>query len=168
MSNEAIEEEPREELDLSCFSGNLRRDDHENARDCWRIANGNNFRVRGKRFCYDKSKVLTLHLSPCYMCLNNILASSNIIIVIFLKISAGKHLMDLVAVDWLKDTKRMDHVVRRQGCAAQASCLGITFPLLIVIILIRVLMSYVLSCFLLDLSMNTDCLFVFSINQFKI
>jgi len=27
--------------------------------------------------------------------------------------------MDLVAVDWFKDTKRMDHVVRRKGCAAQ-------------------------------------------------
>ncbi|KAK9218342.1 hypothetical protein WN943_006979 [Citrus x changshan-huyou] len=25
-------------------------------------------------------------------------------------IPAGKHLMDLVAVDWFKDTKRMDHV----------------------------------------------------------
>lgn len=29
--------------------------------------------------------------------------------------------MDLVAVDWLKDTKRMDHVARRHNCAAQAS-----------------------------------------------
>lgn len=27
--------------------------------------------------------------------------------------------MELVAVDWLKDTKRVDHVARRQGCAAQ-------------------------------------------------
>ena len=27
--------------------------------------------------------------------------------------------MDLVAVDWFKDVKRMDHVSRRQGCAAQ-------------------------------------------------
>lgn len=27
--------------------------------------------------------------------------------------------MDLVAVDWFKDTKRMDHVARRSGCAAQ-------------------------------------------------
>uniref|UniRef100_A0A166F4Z1 START domain-containing protein n=1 Tax=Daucus carota subsp. sativus TaxID=79200 RepID=A0A166F4Z1_DAUCS len=53
----AIEEEPKDELDLSCFSGNLRQDDSENGRDCWRIADGNNFRVRSKRFCYDKSKV---------------------------------------------------------------------------------------------------------------
>lgn len=29
--------------------------------------------------------------------------------------------MDLVAVDWFKDTKRMDHVARRSGCAAQVS-----------------------------------------------
>jgi len=36
-----------------------------------------------------------------------------------MKVTAGKHLMDLVAVDWFKDTKRMDHVARRQGCAAQ-------------------------------------------------
>ncbi|KAL1829874.1 hypothetical protein ACET3Z_008286 [Daucus carota] len=88
----AIEEEPKDELDLSCFSGNLRQDDSENGRDCWRIADGNNFRVRSKRFCYDKSKI-----------------------------SAGKHLMDLVAVDWLKDTKRMDHVARRHNCAAQVA-----------------------------------------------
>jgi len=35
------------------------------------------------------------------------------------KIPAGKHLMDLVAVDWFKDSKRIDHVARRKGCAAQ-------------------------------------------------
>uniref|UniRef100_A0A2P2L3K4 Lipid binding protein n=1 Tax=Rhizophora mucronata TaxID=61149 RepID=A0A2P2L3K4_RHIMU len=85
-------EEPADQLDLSCFSGNLRRDDRDNARDCWRISDGKNFRVRSKNFCYDKSKI-----------------------------SAGKHLMDLVAVDWFKDTKRMDHVARRQGCAAQVA-----------------------------------------------
>ncbi|CAK7356013.1 unnamed protein product [Dovyalis caffra] len=88
----ALEEEPVDQIDLSCFSGNLRRDDRDNARDCWRISDGNNFRVRSKRFCFDKSKV-----------------------------PAGKHLMDLVAVDWFKDTKRMDHVARRQGCAAQVA-----------------------------------------------
>jgi len=38
-----------------------------------------------------------------------------------MKVPAGKHLLDLVAVDWFKDTKRMDHVARRQGCAAQVS-----------------------------------------------
>ncbi|XVE65385.1 hypothetical protein DITRI_Ditri07aG0176400 [Diplodiscus trichospermus] len=86
----ALEEEPIEKIDLSCFSGNLRRDDRDNGRDCWRISDGNNFRVRSKHFCYNKTKI-----------------------------PAGKHLMDLVAVDWFKDTKRMDHVARRQGCAAQ-------------------------------------------------
>ncbi|KAH7514803.1 hypothetical protein FEM48_Zijuj11G0129400 [Ziziphus jujuba var. spinosa] len=88
----AAEEEVAEQIDLSCFSGNLRRDDRDTARDCWKISDGNNFRVRGKNFCYDKTKI-----------------------------PAGKHLMDLVAVDWFKDTKRMDHVVRRQGCAAQVA-----------------------------------------------
>lgn len=88
----ALEEEPVDQIDLSCFSGNLRRDDRDNSRDCWRISDGNNFRVRSKHFCYDKTKI-----------------------------PAGKHLMDLVAVDWFKDTKRMDHVARRQGCAAQVA-----------------------------------------------
>lgn len=88
----AIEEEPKDEIDLSCFSGNLRCDDREKSRDCWRIADGNNFRVRSRHFCYDKSKI-----------------------------PAGKHLMDLVAVDWFKDTRRMDHVARRRGCAAQVA-----------------------------------------------
>ncbi|KAG0493573.1 hypothetical protein HPP92_004567 [Vanilla planifolia] len=35
------------------------------------------------------------------------------------EVPAGKHLMELVAVDWFKDSKRMDHVARRPGCAAQ-------------------------------------------------
>jgi hypothetical protein len=29
--------------------------------------------------------------------------------------------MELVAVDWFKDVKRMDHVSRRKGCAVQVS-----------------------------------------------
>ncbi|XP_024039866.1 protein ENHANCED DISEASE RESISTANCE 2 isoform X7 [Citrus clementina] len=89
-----LEEEQADQIDLSCFSGNLRHDDRDNARDCWKLSDGNNFRVRSKHFCYDKTK---------------------------LQIPAGKHLMDLVAVDWFKDTKRMDHVARRQGCAAQVA-----------------------------------------------
>ncbi|KAF7829157.1 protein ENHANCED DISEASE RESISTANCE 2-like isoform X1 [Senna tora] len=88
----ALEEEPENEIDLSWFSGNLRRDDRDSARDCWKISDGNNFRVRSKHFFHDKSKI-----------------------------PAGKHLMDLVAVDWFKDTKRMDHVAKRQGCAAQVA-----------------------------------------------
>ncbi|KAH9752876.1 protein ENHANCED DISEASE RESISTANCE 2 [Citrus sinensis] len=88
----ALEEEQADQIDLSCFSGNLRHDDRDNARDCWKLSDGNNFRVRSKHFCYDKTKI-----------------------------PAGKHLMDLVAVDWFKDTKRMDHVARRQGCAAQVA-----------------------------------------------
>ncbi|XP_047969699.1 protein ENHANCED DISEASE RESISTANCE 2-like isoform X2 [Salvia hispanica] len=86
------EEESTDQIDLSIFSGNLRRDDHDKARNCWTLSNGNNFRVRSKRFCYDKSKI-----------------------------PAGKHLMDLVAVDWFKDKKRMDHVARRPGCAAKVA-----------------------------------------------
>ncbi|XP_074270256.1 protein ENHANCED DISEASE RESISTANCE 2-like isoform X1 [Silene latifolia] len=85
-------EEVTDHIDLAMFSGNLKRDDNENARNCWRISDGNNFKVRGKGYSRDKSKV-----------------------------PAGKHLMDLVAVDWLKDTRRMDHVARRQGCAAQVA-----------------------------------------------
>ncbi|KAK9214897.1 hypothetical protein WN944_006897 [Citrus x changshan-huyou] len=42
------------------------------------------------------------------------------------------NLMDLIAVDWFKRTKRMDHVARRQGCAAQVTIfffLFFLFPL---------------------------------------
>lgn len=88
----ALAEEQEDQIDFSCFSGNLRHDERDNGRDCWRISDGNNFRVRSKHFCYDKTKI-----------------------------PAGKPLMDLVAVDWFKDTKRMDHVARRQGCAAQVA-----------------------------------------------
>ncbi|XP_020549109.1 protein ENHANCED DISEASE RESISTANCE 2 isoform X1 [Sesamum indicum] len=52
----ASEEEPQDEIDVSIFSGNLRRGDHDNARNCWILSDGNNFRVRSKNFCFDKSK----------------------------------------------------------------------------------------------------------------
>lgn len=51
-------EEDSDLIDLSGFSGNLRRDDRDSSRDCWRMSDGNNFRVRSKNFVYDKSKVL--------------------------------------------------------------------------------------------------------------
>ncbi|KAI6706805.1 hypothetical protein NL676_009767 [Syzygium grande] len=88
----AMEEEAAEQIDLSCFSGNLPHVDHDNARDCWRISDGNNFRVRSKQFFDDQSEI-----------------------------PAGNHLMDLVAVDWFKDTKIINHVARRKGCAAQVA-----------------------------------------------
>ncbi|KAG1362758.1 Protein ENHANCED DISEASE RESISTANCE 2 [Cocos nucifera] len=86
------DEEPSDQIDLSGFSGTLRQDDRDKSRDCWRISDGNNFRVRSKHFIYDKTKI-----------------------------PAGKHLMELVAVDWYKDVKRMDHVARRKGCAVQVA-----------------------------------------------
>ncbi|KAL0909996.1 hypothetical protein M5K25_020915 [Dendrobium thyrsiflorum] len=86
------DEDPLDQLDLSSFSGNLRHDDRDNIRNCWGMLDGNNFKVRSKTFCYDKTKV-----------------------------PAGKPFMKLVAVDWFKDVKRMDHVARRQGCAVQAA-----------------------------------------------
>ncbi|KAG1359127.1 putative protein ENHANCED DISEASE RESISTANCE 2 [Cocos nucifera] len=79
-----------DQIDLSCFSGNLRRDDCDNSCDCWNIPDGKNIKVRSKNFLQDKSKI-----------------------------PAGKYLMELAAVDWLKDTKRMDNVARRVGCVAQ-------------------------------------------------
>ncbi|KAL6322997.1 hypothetical protein AAG906_023614 [Vitis piasezkii] len=88
----ALEEDPTDQIDLSCFSGNLRRNDNDDGRDCWTISDGNNFRVRSKHFFSDKSKI-----------------------------PAGKHTMELVAVDWFKDIKRIDHVARRPGCAVQVA-----------------------------------------------
>uniref|UniRef100_A0A0D6QSV2 START domain-containing protein n=1 Tax=Araucaria cunninghamii TaxID=56994 RepID=A0A0D6QSV2_ARACU len=86
------EEESTATLDLSCFSGTLRRDDRDTGRDCWTIPNANNFRVRSKQFSFNRSK------EP-----------------------AGQYLMQLVAVDWFKDVRRIDHVARRKGCAAQVA-----------------------------------------------
>lgn len=45
---------------------------------------------------------------------------------IHVQIPAGKHLMELVAVDWFKDVKRMDHVARRKDCAVQVSRMSIS------------------------------------------
>ncbi|URD98055.1 START domain containing protein [Musa troglodytarum] len=84
--------ETSDSFDTSCFSGNLRRDDDENSRDCWRLPDGNNFKVRSENFFKDKSKI-----------------------------PAGKYVMEIVAVDWLKNATRMDNVARRSGCAAQVA-----------------------------------------------
>ncbi|XP_010940820.1 protein ENHANCED DISEASE RESISTANCE 2 isoform X2 [Elaeis guineensis] len=97
-----LDEEPLDQIDLSCFSGNLCRDDHDNSRDCWSIPDGKNIKVRSKNFLQDKSKI-----------------------------PAGKHLMELAAVDWLKDTKRMDNVARRVGCVAQVASEKGLFSLII-------------------------------------
>lgn len=60
MRFETSEEEPTHNIDLSCFSGNLKRNENENARNCWRTSDGNNFKVRGKSFGEDKRKVAKL------------------------------------------------------------------------------------------------------------
>ncbi|TVU13087.1 hypothetical protein EJB05_46763 [Eragrostis curvula] len=79
-------------IDLSWFSGIIRQDTNEKSRNCWAVPDSKIFKVRSKNFPHDKSKI-----------------------------PAGKYLMELVAIDWLKDTKRMDHVARRKGCAAQVA-----------------------------------------------
>lgn len=98
----AGEEELTDALDLSCFSGSLRRDDRDTGRDCWTIPDAKSFRVRSKRFTFDGSKV-----------------------------PAGQPLMQLVAVDWFKGVKRMDHLARRKGCAAQIAAEKGLFSLVI-------------------------------------
>uniref|UniRef100_A0A0D9WL51 PH domain-containing protein n=1 Tax=Leersia perrieri TaxID=77586 RepID=A0A0D9WL51_9ORYZ len=79
-------------IDLSCFSGIIRQDANEKSRNCWAVPDSKLFKVRSESFPHDKSKV-----------------------------PASKYLMELVAIDWFKDFKRMDHVARRKGCAAQVA-----------------------------------------------
>lgn len=43
--------------------------------------------------------------------------------VLYKQIPAGEPLMQLVAVDWFKDVKRIDHVAKRKGCVAQVQLL---------------------------------------------
>ncbi|XP_062217221.1 protein ENHANCED DISEASE RESISTANCE 2-like isoform X2 [Phragmites australis] len=94
-----IEEDPNksdnntkctEKLDLSCFSGILHRDADEKSRNCWTVPDSKIFKVRSKNFPQDKSKI-----------------------------PAASYLMELAAIDWFKDTKRMDNVARQKGCVAQ-------------------------------------------------
>ncbi|XP_057832754.2 protein ENHANCED DISEASE RESISTANCE 2 [Cryptomeria japonica] len=97
-----VQEETTDALDLSCFHGTLRRDDRDAGRDCWAIPEANNFRVRSKNFSFNKSKV-----------------------------PAGQYLMQLVAVDWFKDVKRIDHVSRRKGGVVQVAAEKGLFTLVI-------------------------------------
>ncbi|XP_024317775.1 protein ENHANCED DISEASE RESISTANCE 2 isoform X1 [Brachypodium distachyon] len=85
-------DEPPEKIDLSCFSGILRRDPEEKSRNCWTVPDSTLFKVRSKNFPTDKSKI-----------------------------PAPNYLMELAAIDWFKDTKRMDNVGRQKGCVAQVA-----------------------------------------------
>ncbi|KAM0825160.1 hypothetical protein ACQ4PT_069738 [Festuca glaucescens] len=85
-------EEPPEKIDLSCFSGILNRDTDEKSRNCWTVPDSTLFKVRSKNFPTDKSKI-----------------------------PAPSYLMELAAIDWFKDTKRMDNVGRQKGCVAQVA-----------------------------------------------
>uniref|UniRef100_N1QWQ4 START domain-containing protein n=1 Tax=Aegilops tauschii TaxID=37682 RepID=N1QWQ4_AEGTA len=88
--NDAKPEEPPEKIDLSCFSSVLHRDPDEKTRNCWTVPDSTLFKVRSKNFPTDKSKI-----------------------------PAASYLMELAAIDWFKDTKRMDNVGRQKGCVAQ-------------------------------------------------
>jgi len=93
LDNEAKRtDEPPEKNDLSCFSGILHRDVEEKSRNCWTVPDSKIFKVRSKNFPHDKSKI-----------------------------PAASYLMELAAIDWFKDTKRMDNVARQKGCVAQVA-----------------------------------------------
>eukprot|EP00249_Psilotum_nudum_P019346 c27207_g1_i1 orf=227-2404(+) len=92
MLTSPVEEEATHAFDSSVFHGTLSRDDRESACNCWSIPSGNSFQVRSKRFLVDRSKI-----------------------------PAGESLLQLVALDWFKDSKRMDHLSCRKGCAAQVA-----------------------------------------------
>ncbi|OEL16463.1 Protein ENHANCED DISEASE RESISTANCE 2-like [Dichanthelium oligosanthes] len=85
-------DEPPEKIDLSCFSGILHHDPEEKSRNCWAVPDSKLFKVRSKNFPHDKSKV-----------------------------PASSYLMELAAIDWFKDTKRMDNVGRQKNCVAQVA-----------------------------------------------
>ncbi|KAL6896952.1 hypothetical protein ACP4OV_007524 [Aristida adscensionis] len=85
-------DEPPAKIDLSCFSGILCRDVAEKSRNCWTVPDSKIFKVRSKNFPNDKSKI-----------------------------PAAGYLMELAAIDWFKDSKRMDNVARQKGCVAQVA-----------------------------------------------
>ncbi|XP_062187078.1 protein ENHANCED DISEASE RESISTANCE 2-like [Phragmites australis] len=85
-------DESPENIDFSCFSGILHRDAEEKSRNCWTVPDSKIFKVRSKNFPHDKSKI-----------------------------PAASYLMELAAIDWFKDTKRMDNVARQQSCVAQVA-----------------------------------------------
>ncbi|KAG8057836.1 hypothetical protein GUJ93_ZPchr0002g23580 [Zizania palustris] len=85
-------DEPPQKIDLSCFSGILRCDPEEKSRNCWTVPDSKLFKVRSKNFPHDKSKI-----------------------------PAAGYLMELAAIDWFKDSKRMDNVGRQKGCVAQVA-----------------------------------------------
>lgn len=85
-------DEPPEKIDLSCFSGILHHDPEEKSRNCWTVPDSKLFKVRSKNFPNDKSKI-----------------------------PAASYLMELAAIDWFKDTKRMDNVGRQKNCVAQVA-----------------------------------------------
>jgi hypothetical protein len=65
--------------------------------------------------------------------------------------------MDLVAVDWFKDSKRIDHVARRKGCAAQVAAEKGLFSM---VVNVQVSLAHQLSLRFLTLSTNQSHIYI--------
>jgi hypothetical protein len=137
-------DEPPEKIDLSCFSGILHRDTDEKSRNCWTVPDSKNFKVRSKNFARDKSKVQIFHFMWVFLSMSGNINNPNTIMS-KLQIPAASYLMELAAIDWFKDTKRMDNVARQKGCVAQVTKSLPLLSLLLLIFLLKVLSSFLVS-----------------------
>jgi hypothetical protein len=59
-----------------------------------------------------------------------------------LQIPAASYLMELAAIDWFKDTKRMDNVARQKGCVAQVTKSLSLLSYVVVDFLLKVVSSF--------------------------
>ncbi|CAD6341989.1 unnamed protein product [Miscanthus lutarioriparius] len=85
-------DEPPEKIDLSCFSVFFIVILRRKAAIVGQYLIARSLKFSSKNFPQDKSKI-----------------------------PAASYLMELAAIDWFKDTKRMDNVARQKGCVAQVA-----------------------------------------------
>ncbi|KAJ4846793.1 hypothetical protein Tsubulata_014108 [Turnera subulata] len=90
-------------VDPSQFSGSLQKGKDDNDTNCWTTPSGKGFKIRGKTYLKDNSKV-----------------------------SGGDPLLKLVAVDWLKVDKPMDKVALHPKCLVQTEA-GKKLPFILLI-----------------------------------
>ena len=81
------------------------------------IARSLKFVARTSHMTNQRSKTSSLWFIDFGACMKNV----NIGVLSMLQIPAASYLMELAAIDWFKDTKRMDNVARQKGCVAQVN-----------------------------------------------
>ncbi|PWZ20966.1 Protein ENHANCED DISEASE RESISTANCE 2-like [Zea mays] len=102
-----------------CYARYWRRNDDGSYVVLFRsIEHPNCGRQRGFVRAFIESNFLSAHIKPSSTLEKT---QTHLTMITSTQIPAASYLMELAAIDWFKDTKRMDNVARQKGCVAQVA-----------------------------------------------